>query len=147
MKIFAALCLAVSPMVALAEELTVSNAFVPLAPPKAMAHAGYFTLTNTGKTARSLIGVSAAGYALSHLHQSAEADGVATMTMVHQVDIAPGQSIAFEQGGLHVMLMRPEASLSEGGTVVFTLEFANGETLPVAATVMKRMLGDHSHGS
>jgi copper(I)-binding protein len=147
MKRFAALCLALTPALAAADGLTVSGAMVPLAPPSAMAHAGYFTLENTGTTTRSLVGVTAAGYAMAHLHQSADAGGVATMSMVHQIDIAPGQSVAFAQGGLHVMLMRPKAPLALGGTVPFTLEFANGETVPVSAEVMKIKHSAHSHGS
>ena len=36
------------PLPALADGLTIENAFVPMAPPTAMTHAAYFTLTNTG---------------------------------------------------------------------------------------------------
>lgn len=65
------------------------------------------TLTNTGQATRSLIGVSATGYHMAHLHRSEEKDGVAMMSAVHQLDIAPGQTVTFEHGGLHVMLMHP----------------------------------------
>jgi len=136
-----ALCLAALPGVAQSEVLA-SDAWVPLAPPKTMAHAGYMTLTNTGDTTRSLIGVASDSYAMAHLHRSEIKDGVATMSAMHQIDIEPGQSVVFEHGGLHVMLMRPAAPPSLGDEVTIELQFADGDVLPVAAKVMK-----HGDGS
>lgn len=140
-----AIALALLPTVVMAEGLSVDRPMVPMAPPGAMAHAAYFTLTNSGEEPRQLIGVTAEGYAMAHLHLSEIKNDVATMSSMDLVEIAPGQSVAFEQGGLHVMLMRPEAPLEDGAMVNLTLEFANGETLPVSAMVMKMMGASHSH--
>jgi len=141
-----ALALMLLPTALTAGELTVEKPMVPLAPPGVMAHAAYFTLTNTGDAPRQLIGVSAEGYMMAHIHKTEVKDDIATMSSVDLLEIAPGQSVAFEQGGLHIMLMRPEGTLEEGGTVDLTLEFANGETVPVSATVMPLMGQSHSHG-
>lgn len=124
--------------------LTVDAPMVPLAPPGVMAHAAYFTLSNTGDTPRHLIGVTADGYMMAHIHKSEMTDDVATMSSVDLVEITPGKSIAFEPGGLHVMLMRPAAPTEAGDTVQLTLEFANGETIPVSAKVMP-MAESHAH--
>ncbi|MEM6388024.1 MAG: copper chaperone PCu(A)C [Pseudomonadota bacterium] len=129
-----------------AAELTVESPMVPLAPPGVMAHAAYFKLTNAGETPRQLIGVAAEGYMMAHIHKTEVKDDIATMSAVDLLEIGPGQTIAFEQGGLHIMLMRPEEPLGDGATVNITLEFANGETLPVAAKVMPMAGGAHSHG-
>lgn len=142
-----ALALMVLPGALFAGELSVENPMVPLAPPGVMAHAAYFTLSNSGELPRQLIGVSAEGYAMAHIHRTEVKDDIATMSSVDLIEIAPGQTVAFEQGGLHIMLMRPEGALTEGDTVALTLEFANGETLPVTATVMPMMGGKHSHES
>ncbi|MDB2407905.1 copper chaperone PCu(A)C [Jannaschia sp.] len=139
----AAFALALLPTAALAD-LAVTDAMVPLAPPGVMTHAGFMTIANEGDTVRSLIGVTAEGYAMAHLHLSQEADGVATMTSVDQIDIDPGQSVELAQGGLHVMLMQPKAAPAMGDTVSLILEFADGEMLPVEAKVMKM---DHDHDS
>lgn len=141
-----ALALMALPTALFAGDLTVESPMVPLAPPGVMAHAAYFTLSNSGEAPRQLIGVSAEGYAMAHIHKTEVKDDIATMSSVDLIEIAPGQSVAFEQGGLHVMLMRPEGAMAEGDTVALTLEFANGETLPVAAKVMPKMGGTHSHG-
>ena len=144
MKHLAALCLTLLPGLALAGDLSVTGAMVPLAPPAAKVHAGFLTISNAGADTRSLIGVQAEGYAMAHIHRSEVKDGVATMSMVHQVDIAPGQSVTFEHGGLHLMLMGPEAPAKAGANVSLVLEFANGDTLPVTAKMMKM---HHGHGS
>ena len=136
------------PSVVLAGDLAVEGAIVPLAPPSAMAHAAYFTLTNSGDAPRQLVGVKADGYMMAHVHKSEVKDDVATMSSVDLIEIAPGQSIAFEQGGLHIMLMKPQAPLKDGGSVALTLKFANGETLPVEAKVMPmKAMHTHEHGS
>lgn len=120
-----------------ADGLTATDPIVPLAPPGAMAHAAYFTLTNTGSTSRRLIGVQADGYAMAHLHRSEDSNGVATMSAVHQIDLEPGQSVVFAPGGLHVMMMHPSAPLAVGGRVEVTLHFDDGETLLIAADVVR----------
>ena len=142
-----ALALSLLAAPAMAGGLKVESPMVPLAPPGVMAHAAYFTLTNTGDTPRQLIGVSADGYMMAHIHMTEVMDDIATMSSVDVLEIAPGQSVAFERGGLHVMLMRPSAPLEDGGTVALTLQFANGDAFPVEAKVMPMMGAKHSHGS
>ena len=87
------------PMPAWADGLAIENAVVPLAPPTAMTHAAYFTLTNTGETTRHLIAVRAEGYAMTHIHRSEIRNDIATMSPVDMVEIGPDQSVAFEHGG------------------------------------------------
>lgn len=127
--------------VTVAEGIEIKDAYVPIAPPAAMSHAAYMTLENTGETTRSLIGVSADGYGMTHLHESKETDGVAVMSMLHQLDIAPGQSVSLMPGSFHVMLMRPEGPIAVGDTVPLTLRFANGSEITVTATVKERDTG------
>ena len=140
--------LSVFPSFALADGLSVTNPMVPLAPPGAMAHVAYMSITNEGPSARQLIGVDADGYAMAHFHLSSEKDGIATMSPVALVEIAPGQSVEFQAGGLHIMLMRPDGPRVEGDTVEISLTFSNGETETVTAIVKELQYGTHSgHGS
>lgn len=131
-----AVALLLLPLPVCADGLRVDNALVPLAPPSAMAHAAYFSVTNPGEATRHLIGVTAEGYGISHIHRSEIVDDIATMSSVEVVVIAPGQTVAFEHGGLHVMLMKPPEPLAAGDTVDLTLEFANGEDMAVSAKVV-----------
>lgn len=142
------------PVAVFAGDLTIDNPMVPLAPPSAMAHVAYMTITNAGDTSKSLMGVSAEGYAIAHIHKTEVDNDLVSMSPVDLIEIAPGQSVAFEAGGLHVMLMQPDAPLAAGDTVGLTLEFADGSTEAVKAMVMKlkhrhvgQDHGSHGHGS
>ncbi|KCV82301.1 hypothetical protein ATO10_07922 [Actibacterium atlanticum] len=142
MKRFA-LALMCLPGLAFAEGLTIEEPMVPLAPPGVMAHAAFMQITNTGDSPRQLVGVSSPDYAMAHIHQTSEQNGIATMSGVDLIEIAPGQTVAFAHGGLHIMLMHPKAALAEGDTVNLSLLFANGAVEPVTAKVMRQ----HRHGS
>ncbi len=133
------------PHIVSAESLMVENAIVPQAPPIAMAHAAYMDLHNQSDQTKALIGVSAPGYAMAHLHLSKEEDGVATMTAVEQIDISPGQSLTLKPGSLHIMLMRPTATPKLGEAVPIILKFADGSTQRIDATVKKRNHVGHAH--
>lgn len=145
MKSLRLLALCLLPSSVFAGDIAVTDAWVPLAPPTATVHAVFFTLSNTGTAERMLVGVRAAGYAMAELHRSTITDGIATMTAVDIVTVAPGQTVAFEHGALHVMLMKPAAPIGEGQIVPVMLDFADGTTLSVEAKVMK--LGHAGHGS
>lgn len=130
------LTLAMLPGISWAAELEVSDAMVPVAPPGVMAHAGFLILQNTGETAVSIVGVSAKGYAMAHIHQSSELNGVATMSSVDQLELAPGQTVRFEHGGLHIMLMRPERPKAKGDVVDMEFSLSDGSIFPFKAAVM-----------
>lgn len=123
---------------ATAQGISISEAYIPLAPPGSRAHAAYLTLSNTGSEKRSLIGVTAQGYGMAHLHQSTELSGVAAMSAVHQLEIAAGQTVALTPGDLHIMLMQPALSQVAGVSVKLTLHFANGQDVNTQATITQR---------
>lgn len=129
------------PLAAFADNPLEAEAWIPTAPPMAMSHAAYVTLHNTGAVPRVLTGVSSDAYAMSHLHESKEASGMATMSMLHQIEIPAGETLSMQPGGLHVMLMSPKSPVVEGDSVTLTLSFANGETLTVEAMVKARDYG------
>ena len=112
-----ALTFVLFPTLGTAEPLKVENAILPLTPPTSMAHAAYMKLQNVSNADVELIGASAEGYAMTHLHLSEETNGVATMTSVDSIKISPEQHVKFEPGGLHIMLMRPEEALEEGASI------------------------------
>jgi len=140
-RYFSAAALLMSATALAAQDIKATNAYVPQSPPGSMAQAAYMQLENTSDKARSVIGVEASGYGMAHLHSSEMKDGVTTMTMVHQLDIAPGQSVSLEPGSFHIMLMRPEAMAKVGDTVDLKILFADGDTLEVAAEVKSRSAG------
>jgi copper(I)-binding protein len=129
------------------ETLHVSEAWVRYAPPTAQEHAGYFTLTNAGAVARTLVGLDSADYARVELHRTRVEGGIATMEPVARIEIAPGQVVRLAPGGLHLMLVGPKAPQALDATVDITLAFSDG-ALITAHAVVRRDGGApaHQHG-
>lgn len=129
------------PTMSFADGLTVENPLVPLAPASAMAYAAYMSLINPTDEIRQIIGVSSEGYMMAHFHLSEIKNDIATMSAVDMVELAAGQTVTLQHGGLHIMLMRPMAPKAEGDMVAITLEFADGSTQAIDAMVMKLSYG------
>lgn len=87
--------------------------------------AAYFMLDNSSGATAVLASIAIDGASKASMHQTAED----TMTSVERVEIAPGTSITFAPGGLHVMAYELADRLKPGGTTQMTLTFADGETL------------------
>ena len=130
---------------AYAGELRVSDAYIPMAPPEAMAHAAYMTISNEGTIARKLTSVTAENYHMAHLHMTVEKDGISSMASLSHISLLPGQEIVLMPGKMHVMLMKPKMALKEKSKIYLTLNFANGEALTVEAIVKSGNDVDHGH--
>lgn len=96
-----------------------------LAPIKgAMSGAAYMVIANEGTVADRLIGVETDIAMMAMLHKTEfGTDGVARMVEVSPVELAPGDIVSFEPGGMHIMLMGLSAVLKAGDEVPFTLIF------------------------
>jgi periplasmic copper chaperone A len=128
--------------------LTAENGWIRSAPPGATMLAGYLQLSNTGDTQLSVVGARSDAFDAVELHRSIEEDGVARMRPVDLIVIPPGQTVALEPGGLHLMLMRPKKKLIVGDSVVVDLLTADDEALPVVLQLRSMPPGDghdHSH--
>ena len=83
----------------------------------------------------ALTGVESAQFARVELHRSTLVDGVARMEAVESAVIPARGELVLEPGGLHLMLMEPQQSLTAGADVVLTLSFDNGWTVEVDVPV------------
>ena len=86
---------------------------------------------------------------MAHVHESANSNGVMKMRMLDGVALAPGASVAFKPGGLHIMLMGLRSPLTQGQTLKLTLTFAKSDalvvTVPIAGVAADRP--DQASGS
>lgn len=121
----------------------------PWAPPSigmARTLAGYLAIRNNGPAPDTLVDV-AAGFASVTLHRSEMAGDVATMRTIDAVEIAPGQTVTFAPGGLHVMFMGLDGRrFGPGDSFAAILTFARAGALPVTFTVKNHSgaAGTHS---
>ncbi|MFT3989635.1 copper chaperone PCu(A)C [Aestuariivirga sp.] len=113
-----------------ANDVIVSEAFARAsATPTAETGVIYVTIANTGSVADQLTGVATDAAQMAHLHNSEMKDGVASMTPVASLAIAPGETVVMKPGGLHIMLMGLKAPLKKGGHIGLDLTFAKAGTI------------------
>ena len=110
------------------EQLTISDAWIPEAPPGVAALAGYMTIENGSGENRTLVGASGAHFERVEIHQTVyEKDtGLARMIPKNRISIAPGERFLFAPGGYHLMLVGPKKAQQDGEIVHLILEFEDG---------------------
>lgn len=108
--------------------------------------AAYMAIANDGETADRLIGARSPAFAAAELHQSSEEGGVARMAPVGPVEIAPGDTILLEQGGMHVMLIGATETLRRGDEfpLILIFEQAGEVEVPVRVEDVSAREPDHA---
>jgi periplasmic copper chaperone A len=66
-----------------------------------------------------------------------EPSGRAVMRLLDQVELPAGSTTRFRPGGLHLMLIVPDASVTPGGTFAITLEFERSAPVTLEVTVVE----------
>ena len=98
--------------------------------------AGFFTIRNSGTSPDTLLSVSSRDARKVEMHQTVMSDGVMSMLRLDSgVMLAPGQSLTFEPGGRHLMLLDIKSALRVGDTLPLTFHLASGRRLDVQAPV------------
>jgi copper(I)-binding protein len=69
------------------------------------------------------------------IHETTVQGGQSRMRPHERLVVAPGTTVKFEPGGLHVMLHDLKQPLTVGQTVPLVITLAGGGTLQVTATV------------
>ena len=134
----AVLALAVQPAVAgdaAKGAISVKGAWARATPPKAPAGGAYMTISNAGADEDRLVGAKAGVSKTVELHTHLNDNGVMRMRAVESIAVAPGQSVALEPGGLHVMLVGLDAPLAQGQSFPLVLVFQKAGEVTVAVDV------------
>ena len=118
-----------------AAELEVKDAWVRLAPPTVAVNAAYMSLGNNTDRTITITRVDADCCAMTMLHETRQDANSVSMVHRDKLDIAPQSAVQLKPGGLHIMLMRPAQSLSEGDQVKLTITMSDGSTHLVVAPV------------
>ncbi|ERJ20013.1 hypothetical protein SSPSH_000877 [Salinisphaera shabanensis E1L3A] len=129
--------------------LSAADPWVRVAPEGADVMGAYFTLSNDGDDKVIVNGVSSSQFDRAEMHETVVNEGgQASMHPIEQVVVGPGEQVAFESGGRHVMLFSPSQAYAAGDQVELILACGSDQAeLPIAATVRADGPGsDMSHG-
>ncbi|MGZ8408442.1 MAG: copper chaperone PCu(A)C [Hyphomicrobium sp.] len=99
--------------------------------------AAYMRLDNMGAAADRLIEASSPVAAKTEMHTHIIEGDVMRMRAVDGVDLPPGETVEFQPGGLHVMLIGLTAALETGKNFPLTLNFAEAGTITVEVEVLQ----------
>lgn len=108
---------------ALAGELAVNSTWARATPPGAKVAAVYLVIDNQSTKSDRLLKLRSPVAASAEVHRSSVEDGIARMRPVTVLHVGAGERIAFEPGGLHVMLMGLRKPLIAGQTFELELVF------------------------
>lgn len=114
---------------------TISDAWVRPVPPAARMTAGYLRVSNPGPGPLVIVGAESPLFGSIEMHGTDMDDGIARMRQHDTVTVEPGDTVSFEPGGLHLMLMQPINGIPASGEVDLVLLLADGERLGFSASV------------
>lgn len=106
--------------------VTVREGWVRLPPPGVSMAAGYGAIHNGCKTAVTVVSADSTAFGDVSLHETTLVDGVSRMRAVARLPIAPGGTVELKPGGLHLMLMEPQAPLKKGTGLPLRLSLEDG---------------------
>lgn len=129
----------VTPVLAagLADQVSIADPYVRLAPPGAKATGAFMTLKNAGTAAAKLVKVESTAAQVTELHNHINDNGVMRMRQVKEIAVPAQGEVQLKPGGYHVMLIDMKAPLREDDHVVIKLGFADGSSKEVHAMVKK----------
>ncbi len=102
-------------------------------------------ITNDGDGDDTLLAVETDAAVAIELHETRIENGQATMEPRDEVPLPAGETVRFQPGGLHLMMVAPDDEVEIGATFEITLEFERSE--PITATAEVRELLDLAEGS
>ena len=105
----------------------------------------YFTITNEGAEDQMMRAVSVQGAESAMFHETSEWNGQMDMQELLQVTVPAGESVVFEPGGKHVMVMGIEDGLEAGGELEVTISFVRGDKVSFPVRVLAP--GDDGSGN
>jgi len=103
--------------------------------PGAEVAAAYLTLHNGGTAPVSIVGVRSPLAGMAMIHETRLVGTRSTMRAREELLVAPGETVRFAPGGLHVMLQDLSQALKAGDEVPLVLILKDGGSLAVAARV------------
>jgi len=99
-------------------------------PPMAMPMmAGFAEVANPCGAPVSIVGAGSPAFASVELHETRQVDGVSRMRHVESLPVPARGKVALAPGGLHLMLMRPNAEIEAGQRIAIDLELSDGRKL------------------
>lgn len=117
----------------------VREGWIRLGPAGMPMMAGFGRIENACPDPVAIVAVSSPAFADVSLHETRIVDGISRMRALPELRLAEGETAVLEPGGMHLMLMQPQAPFQAGDEV--TIEFALFDGRTLRGTFMVRRPG------
>jgi periplasmic copper chaperone A len=120
-----------------ADNISVQNPYVRLAPPNAPATGAFMVIKNAGDKDVKVVKADNPASKVTELHTHINDNGVMRMRPVPAIEVKARGEAVLQPGGLHVMLIDLKAPMKEGDSVPITLTFDDGSSKKIDARVVR----------
>lgn len=120
------------------DQLSVRNAYMPALVPGRQMGVVYLELNNASRRDRELILLETTVAESAEVHRSFYEDGTMRMRKIQHLSVPAGQSLRFEPGGYHIMLMQAGDVPEPPGSFDLRMVFDGGEAIDVPVQVRDR---------
>lgn len=114
--------------------IEIEHAWARATPPGSPAAAVYAQIE--AAQADEIVGVTSEAAARVEIHQSSETAGTMQMRPVARVALPAGETVKFETGGLHLMLIGLQRPLVAGESLALTFTFRSAPPVTIAARIV-----------
>lgn len=135
----ASLMFSASVLAGAADNVSVQDPYVRLAPPNAPATGAFMVIKNNGDKDVKVVKAENPVSKVTELHTHINDGGVMRMRPVPSIEVKAKGEAVLKPGGLHVMMIDIKAPMKEGDVVPITLSFDDGSTKQVDAKVVRPM--------
>ena len=104
--------------------------------------AGYLSISNNGDQDETLVNFDSEAAAMVRLHESSMSNGMMSMKHIESLLIPAGETLEFQPGGLHLMIMGADREAFAGESIDINIHFASGAV--INATLPIKNLQSHS---
>jgi len=120
-----------------AASLKIENAWMREAPPTAKNLAGYVELHNPGSKTVTITSATSNTFKRVEIHVTSFENGMMRMKEMKTLKINPGETVYFEPGGKHFMLIKPKVAIKAGLNIPVILSFDSNKKQTINFLVRK----------
>jgi len=120
-----------------ADCLVLRDGWIRLPPSPRPMLAGFGRIANGCSEEQVVVAVHSPRFGDVSLHETQLVDGVSRMRGLDRLPVAAGGEAVLQPGGMHLMLMQPDAVLAEGERVPLVLVLEDGREVTTGLQVRK----------
>jgi copper(I)-binding protein len=128
---------------AAAEDVSIQHAWARATPPGSTVAAVYADLI--ARKDEEIVSVTTPSAARVEIHSSTQDNGVMKMRPVETVPLRANETVKFQAGGLHLMLIELHSPLVANSSVTLTFKFRSASPVTIAAKVVAPGSDPHAH--